>query len=272
MTFPYELRDTLISIKDVSLKFGDKQILRPVNVEVKDIVRPDVCQGQIVGVLGPSGVGKTQFSRILAGLQAPTTGEILVGGKKVGAGLVGMVAQNYPLFAHRTVRGNLLLSLEKSGLSKKDRVAKVMDYLKRFGMEDKAPLYPSQLSGGQRQRVSIVRELLCSEHYIVMDEPFTGLDPIMKDRVCDLILQVSCMDEKNTVFVVAHDIQSLVTISDTLWLFGRDMREDGTHVPGAYVKHTYDLIERDLAWTSGISKTQRFTDFCSEVRLAFEGL
>lgn len=270
--FAHKIGETLISVKGVSLKFGDKQILRPIDQEVRDIVRPDVCQGQIVGVLGPSGIGKTQFSRILAGLQVPTTGEVWVGGKKVGPGLVGMVSQDYRLFNHRTVWGNLLVALEKSGLRRKDREAKVGDYLKRFGLEDKAALYPSQLSGGQRQRVSIIRELLCSEHYIVMDEPFTGLDPIMKDKVCDLIFQVANMHEANTIIVVAHDIQSLVTISDTLWLFGRDRDEKGDIIPGAYVKQTYDLVARDLAWTPGIAKTPRFSEFCAEVRQAFETL
>ncbi len=268
----YEKKDVLVQIENVSLSFGVTQILKPIHAEVRDVVRPDVCQGQIVGVLGPSGIGKTQFSRILTGLQQPTTGTVTVGGRPVEAGVVGMVAQNYPLFAHRTVLGNLLVSLEKSGLSKKDRLEKVREHLSRFNLADKASLFPAQLSGGQRQRVSIIRELLCSEHFIVMDEPFTGLDPVMKDRVCDLIVQVSNIDERNTIFVVAHDIQSLVTISDTLWLFGRDRDEQGKPIPGAYVKRTYDLMERGLAWTPGLSSTRQFADFCAEVRSAFEDL
>jgi NitT/TauT family transport system ATP-binding protein len=276
---PYERRDVLVKIENVSLSFGPSKILKPIDVEVRDIVRPDARQGQIVGVLGPSGIGKTQFSRILTGLQAPTTGAVFVGGKKVEKGVIGMVAQNYPLFAHRTVLGNLSVALEKSGLPKRARTERIMEYLARFGLSDKALLYPAQLSGGQRQRVSILREMLCSNEQdcparrdIVMDEPFTGLDPVMKDRVCDLIVQVSNLDERNTIFVVAHDIQSLVTISDTLWLFGRDRGEDGRPVPGAYVKKTYDLIERGLAWTPGIASTRQFADFCAEVRSSFEDL
>jgi len=272
MAHSYERKDVLVSVEDVSLSFGVTQVLKPINAEVRDLIRPEVCQGQIVGVLGPSGIGKTQFSRILTGLQQPTTGKVLVGGKPVRAGVVGMVAQSYPLFDHRTVQGNLMVALEKSGLSKKARVDRVREYLTRFNLADKASLFPDQLSGGQRQRVSIIRELLCSEHFIVMDEPFTGLDPVMKDRVCDLIIQVANMHEDNTVFVVAHDIQSLVTISDTLWLFGRDRDQDGKPIPGAYVKKTYDLAERGLAWQPDLSKTRQFADFCGEVRQAFEDL
>jgi ABC-type nitrate/sulfonate/bicarbonate transport system ATPase subunit len=274
----HDVGSVLVSVKDVSLSFEDKrtgqkkQILRPINAEVRDIVRPGCVTGQVVGVLGPSGVGKTMFSRIMAGLQTPTTGSVTVEGKPVTAGLVGMVAQNYPLFEWRTVRGNLTVSLEHSGLTKAGRADRVKEYLERFGMSDKGDLYPSQLSGGQKQRVAIIRQLLCSEHYVVMDEPFTGLDPPNKDKVADLIVQVANLDERNTIFVVAHDIPALVTISDTLWLFGRDRDEHGQPTQGAYVKKTYDLAERDLCWTPGISRTRPFMDFCLEVRGEFDYL
>jgi polar amino acid transport system ATP-binding protein/sulfate transport system ATP-binding protein len=275
---PYELKETLVSVANVSLKFGDTTILKPITVEVRDVVRPGVCQGQIVGILGPSGVGKTQFSRILSGLQQPTTGSVSVeveeNGKRiqkpVRAGLVGMVAQNYPLFDHRTVRGNLLVALEHQ--PKAGRAAKVSEYLERFGLTDKAALYPAQLSGGQRQRVSIIQELLCSEHFVVMDEPFTGLDPLMKDKVCELIVQVANLDERNTIFVVAHDIASLVAISDTLWLFGRDRDINGAPISGASIKATYNLIERGLAWQPNLTATREFTDFVAEVKDQFRNL
>lgn len=274
----HDVREVLVSVKDVSLSFEDKrtgvkkQILKPINVDVRDIVRPDCVTGQVVGVLGPSGIGKTQFSRILTGLQRPTTGAVTVEGKPVSPGLVGMVAQDYPLFRWRTVRGNLMVALEHSGLTRQARRDRVSEYLSRFGMADKEDLYPSQLSGGQRQRVAIVRELLCSEHFVVMDEPFTGLDPINKDKVADLIVHVANSDERNTIFVVAHDIAALVSISDTLWLFGRDRDERGQPLQGAYVKKTYDLIERDLAWHPGISRTKEFFGFCAEVRAEFDDL
>lgn len=227
----------------------------------------------------------TQFSRILAGLQEPTTGSVQLHlpveeeGKAdryedvlVAPGKVGMVFQNYPLFAHRTVMGNLLVALEHTGLSKKDRTDKIMPYLEKFDLVSKVDLFPAQLSGGQRQRVAIIQELLGAGHYIVMDEPFTGLDPIMKDMVCDLINLVANLDERNTIFVVAHDISALVQISDYLWLFGRERDEKGQPIPGAHIKKTYDLIERGLAWRPDISTTREFQSFVSEVREQFHQL
>lgn len=83
---------------------------------------------------------------------------------------------------------------------------------------------------------------------------------------------MATLDEKNTILVVAHDISALVSISDTLWLFGRDRAEDGGRVPGAYIKKTYNLMDMGLAWHSGISRTPEFHEFVNEIRDQFKDL
>lgn len=273
----YVLKNTLVDIQNVSLVLDGKTIIKPTTAIVQDIVRPNCTQGQIVGILGPSGVGKTQLSRILAGLQKPTTGCVNVVKQdgqliNVSAGMVGVVFQKYPLFRHRTVLGNLLIALERSGLTKKDKLEKITNHLTMFDMIDKMSCFPDQLSGGQRQRIAIIQELLCSEHFLVMDEPFTGLDPVMKDRVCELIIKVANIDDRNTIFVVAHDIAALVAIADTLWLLGRDKDDAGNVVQGATIKTRYDLISRGLAWNPEISSTLQFHEFVNEVKETFKTL
>jgi len=266
----YKLTNTLVKIDNINLQFDDKIILKNINAEVKDIVRPTCTQGQVIGILGPSGIGKSQFARILAGLQKPTSGKIFVGEKQeeVRSGLVGMIAQNYPLFRHRTVYTNLLLAAKK-GNNTED---KVKQYLSDFNLFDKCNYYPSQLSGGQRQRVAIIQQLLCSENFIIMDEPTTGLDPIMKDKVCDLIIKISQLHEQNTLFIVAHDISALVTVCDELWLFGRDRDEQGLVIAGATIQEKYNLIERELCWEPGIQNTPQFASFVNEVKDRFKTL
>lgn len=269
----YEVKDTLIRIENVSLVFDGKPILNQVNAEVKDIVRPGCITGQIVGLLGPSGVGKTQLGRILTGLQAPTTGSIKIGpkGTPVQYGTVGFVAQNYPLLRHRTIAGNLIVVAERVGHGRVEAKAKAEEYLRRFDLLDKWEMYPSQLSGGQRQRVAIAQQLMCSEHYLVLDEPTTGLDPIMRDRVCNFIQQVSSIAEENTIFIISHDIPSVLSIADTVWLMGR--RRDGAgNSMGASIVKTYNLIERGIAWKDKPTETTEFTDLVKEIRAEFESL
>jgi polar amino acid transport system ATP-binding protein/sulfate transport system ATP-binding protein len=269
-----EYRDTILKASGVSLTLGKNVILRDLNLEIRDIYRPGLVTGQVVGLLGPSGIGKTRLFRVLSGIDAPNTGTVTIGAdaRPVKRGMVGVIAQNYPLFEHRTVLGNLELAARCAGLCRADAVAKAMAFLGRFGLEDRGDLYPCQLSGGQRQRVAIAQQFLCSEHFVLMDEPFSGLDLIAVDKVCKMIAEVSNADELNTVIVVTHDIPAAVAVADTIWLLGRDREADGRVIPGARVKATYNLIERGLTWTPGIAETKEFGEVVREIRGVFPSL
>jgi len=270
----YSFGNTLLKIDNVSLEYDGRPVLSGVTAEVKDIIVPGRIQGQVVGILGPSGCGKTTLFRIIAGLHAPTSGRVTVNGfdRPVRAGEVGVVAQSYPLFEHRTVLGNLMLAATRK--DKDSRVAreKVMAYLKEFELEDKYNLYPAQLSGGQRQRCAIIQQILCSEHFLLMDEPFSGLDLIMLEKTCELISKVSNMDDLNTIIVVTHDVTAACSVADHLWLMGHEPGSDGVTPPGSRIVKQYNLIDRDLCWKPGIITTAPFNNFVREVKEEFRRL
>ena len=256
----YEYGATLLKVENVNLKLGGKTILRDVDLEIKDIKCPGRITGQVVGLLGPSGIGKTQLFRIMAGLQSPDSGTVRIGEKGiiVRRGMVGVVAQQYPLFNHRTVLGNLIVAGRRSGLAAEPARAKASGLLARFNLDEHEKKYPAQLSGGQRQRVAIAQQFMCSEHFLLMDEPFSGLDPIAVERVSQFVTEVANADELNTIITITHDITAAMTVADTLWLLGRDRDAQGNIIPGARVQAIYNLIERDLAYRQGISTTPEF--------------
>ncbi|MCH8618284.1 ATP-binding cassette domain-containing protein [Undibacterium sp. TS12] len=270
---PYQLGERLLSIEQLCVGY-DQPVLGDVTAHIDNITRDGVEQGQVVCLLGPSGIGKTQLFRCIAGLQKPSAGGVYLNGKKtpVTPGEVGVVAQDYPLLAHRTILGNLLVAASRKITNQAEAKARAIELLNNFGLADKAFCYPAALSGGQRQRVAIAQQTLCSDHFLLMDEPFSGLDPIAKATVCDMILQISTQDELNTIIVVSHDIDASISIADTIWLLGRDYDKAGNPVSGARIKYRYDLIERGLAWRRNMENTAEFQALSREIRYRFKEL
>ena len=270
----YEVRECILRVTNVSLKLGGNQILRNLNLEISNIHRPGHTQGQVVGLLGPSGIGKTRLFRILAGLDAPDTGEVRIGPeqKPVERGMVGVVAQHYPLFAHRRVLGNLLVAGRQAGLTREAARERATTLLKEFDMDQHGSKYPVMLSGGQRQRAAIAQQFMCSEHYLLMDEPFSGLDVIAIDAVSRFITQVAATHEHNTMIVVTHDIAAAIEVCDTIHLLGRDRDAQGNVVPGARIQKSYDLAARGLAWREKVATTPEALALLKEIREEFPNL
>jgi len=274
MPVKYSLGKTLLKIENVCLEYDGRPILKDVNAEVKDIIVPGKTTGQVVGFLGPSGCGKTSLFRIIAGLDKPTSGTVRLNGdtRPVTPGEVGVVAQSYPLFDHRSILSNLMLAAKQKEKNTKAAHEKVMGYLNEFGMAEKFDLYPAQLSGGQRQRCAIIQQILCSDHFLLMDEPFSGLDMIMLEKTAELIAKVANMDELNTIIVVTHDVTSACSVADHIWLMGRESDAQGNKIPGSRIIKEFNLIDRDLCWHPGITTKPEFVEFVREVKEEFRNL
>lgn len=267
MNFTYG--DFILTIDNVSLSFGDKLILRDINVKLKDIIR-DSTTGQVITLIGPSGIGKTQLLKMIAGLQAPTSGEIKIGLKQEApqAGKVGMVLQTYPLFEHRTVISNLnLVSKDK------DRIEYLLNHFDVYQHKNK---YPCQLSGGQRQRTAIVQQILSSDNFILLDEPFSGLDPLATRKLSLAIRKLADLKDENTIILSSHIFPPALAVSDTAIMlnceyikdteaFGGETRK----VEGATITGYYDLISMGLAWNENIREDARFLALCNQIENEF---
>jgi len=267
VSIPYQFKETLLSVEHIDVTLGERAILRDVNACVKNVTRPGVQQGQVVGILGPSGVGKTQLFRVLSGLSRPNAGRVLVGPEQraVERGRVGVVAQDYPLFAHYSVVENLRLAATLSGCPRGEVDTRVRELLARFELEGQAQLFPALLSGGQRQRAAIAQQLLRKSSLLLMDEPFSGLDLCMLREVCALIREVSQHDELLTLVIVSHDIEAILSVSDTIWLLGRGSAQQA----GASIVKVVDLMERGIAWSPDVRAASAYTETRRELEARF---
>jgi polar amino acid transport system ATP-binding protein/sulfate transport system ATP-binding protein/NitT/TauT family transport system ATP-binding protein len=253
--------EVVLQVNNVGLTY-DRTILRDINFCIRNIVRPGLSQGQVVSLVGRSGIGKTQLFRILSGLQQPTAGMVTIhNNKPVKAGDMGVIFQNYYLFEWRTVYQSLMLAAKKNKALLGQEQQTIEQYAEQFQLTGHLHLYPQQLSGGQRQRVSIIQQLLKGSDFILLDEPFSGLDVCMLDKAVDLLLQVSLSDELKTLIIVSHDIETSVAISDTVYILGTDPDK-----AGATIKKEIDLIERDLAWKREIKQEKKFLETIEEIK------
>jgi len=264
MIYPYTYGETLLQANHVSLTLGGNPILRDINFCIKDILRTGSISGQIVSILGPSGCGKTQLFKVISGLRPPTSGEVLLKGKPTNPGEVGVVPQNYPLFKHLTLKQNLELVA-------KDKVI-MNTWLEEFDLIDKVSLYPAQLSGGQRQRVSILQQLLCSEHYLLLDEPFSGLDVVNEAKVMKTLITIANAHEQNTLIIITHDATAAALISDHIWIMGKERTQCGNIIPGTKILQEINLIDLGLAWQPDIEYTDKFIRFVRDIKKIFTEL
>lgn len=210
-----------IELKSVSKRFGD--------VTAVDDVSFTVAEGELVALLGPSGGGKTTVLRMIAGLEVPTGGDIVIRGRcmndvPVQQRNIGFVFQSYALFRTMSVADNIAFGLKIRKWPKSDTAARVEELLKLFGLGGLGTRYPHQLSGGQRQRVAIARALAPKPSVLLLDEPFGAVDAKIRQELRDWLVHLH--DELNiTTVFVTHDQEEAMEVSNRIVIFSRGRLE-----------------------------------------------
>jgi iron(III) transport system ATP-binding protein len=205
---------TMIRLDRVSKRFGAVRAVEAASLEVG--------KGELVALLGPSGCGKTTLLRLIAGFEAPDEGAVRLGDEVVaGAGAgwvpperrhVGMVFQDYALFPHLSVSGNVGFGLPRRG-----RAARVAEALELVGLARHAGRYPHELSGGQQQRVALARALAPQPSVVLLDEPWSNIDPLLRASMRDELAAI-LRGAGVTVLLVTHEQEEAFSLADRVAL------------------------------------------------------
>lgn len=209
-----------IEIKNICKSFEGKNknlsVLKDINLTIND--------GELICLLGPSGCGKTTLLRLIAGLEQPSSGEIIANGEvvKKPSGDRAVIFQQYSLFPWLTVLQNVTFGLEmtKKG-TKEENIAAAERYLESVGLIDFKDSYPHELSGGMKQRVAIIRSLLNHSPILLMDEPFSAVDMQTRHKLQEQLIGV-WKRFNNTIVFVTHDVDEAVYLADKIVILDKN--------------------------------------------------
>jgi len=201
-----------IHIQNVCKNFGDFQALDQINLDIND--------GKLVALLGPSGSGKSTLLRVIAGLEEPDTGRIIINGQDtthldVRRRNIGFVFQHYALFKHLTIRENIAFGLEIRKYPRPQIKKRVQELLELIQLEGLGDRYPSQLSGGQRQRIALARALAVEPKVLLLDEPFGALDAKVRKELRAWLRRLHDEVHVTSVFVT-HDQEEAMEVADEI--------------------------------------------------------
>lgn len=217
------MAETIISIKDLRKAYKkataqELLVLKDINFELKE--------GEIVALLGKSGSGKSTLLRIIAGLIAPTSGEVAYRGKEVKSPVAGiaMVFQSFALMPWLTVLENVELGLEAQGVPREERRRRAIEAIDIIGLDGFESAFPKELSGGMRQRVGFARALVINPDVLLMDEPFSALDVLTAENLKSDLLELWQEKKTNTsgILLVTHNIEEAVMMADRIIILGSD--------------------------------------------------
>jgi putative spermidine/putrescine transport system ATP-binding protein/spermidine/putrescine transport system ATP-binding protein len=213
----------MVQFKGIMKKFG-----KVIAVEKMDI---DIEEGSLVTLLGPSGCGKTTLLRMVAGLEAPTEGDIFIKGVRINDTPIhkrnlGMIFQNYALFPHKTIYENVAFGLKYRNIAKdriREKVARALEMVRLPNVENRMP---SQLSGGQQQRIAMARAIVIEPDVLLMDEPLSALDENLREEMRREVDNLQQLLGVTTIFVT-HDQREALSMSDKILVMknGRKQQE-----------------------------------------------
>ena len=201
-----------VELKNINKNFGDYKASDNVNFGVE--------KGKLIGLLGPSGRGKTTILRMIAGLETPDSGDIIIDGVRVNDLAaskrgIGFVFQNYALFRYMTVYDNIAFGLRVQKADKKKIDERVRELIKLIGLEGLEKRYPSQLSGGQRQRVAFARALAPNPQLLLLDEPFAAIDAKVRKELRSWLREMIEKLGVTSIFVT-HDQDEAIEVADEI--------------------------------------------------------
>lgn len=247
-----------IELKNVSKRFGD--------VEAVSNVSFSVNEGELIGLLGPSGGGKTTVLRMIAGLEMPTEGDIFIRGKrvndlKVQKRNIGFVFQNYALFTTMNVFKNVAFGLKIKKWKKVDIEARVAELLELLDLKGFEKRLPHQLSGGQRQRVAIARALAPKPDVLLLDEPFGAVDAKIRQELREWLVRLH-HDLNVTTLFVTHDQEEALEVSDRIVIFSQGKLEQVGNPREVYEQPNSEFVARfigvmnvlELAVENGVAR------------------
>ena len=241
----------MIEVDRLSKDFDDLRVI--------DDMSFSVGEGESLAIIGPSGCGKTTLLYIMAGLVRPSTGEVRMSGETVTGARrdIAFILQDFGLLPWRTVRENVALGMKVRGLAEKERKGRADALISELGLEARADDYPSRLSGGEKQRTAIARSLALDPAVLLMDEPFSALDTLTRERLQEQVQDIWSKTGKTMVFVT-HSIEEAVFLGRKILVFSR---RDPMNV---------QIIDNPLAGQPDARHTPDFQDQCHRLHAILE--
>lgn len=239
------MENIVLETKEISVEISQKRIIENISIYLK--------KGELVSILGTSGAGKTTLFNVISGLLKPTYGKVELNNEDITgkSGKVSYMLQKDLLLPFKMIIDNVSLPLIIKGEKKKSAREKVQKYFKTFGLEGTEKKYPKQLSGGMRQRAALLRTYMFSSEIALLDEPFSALDAITKEKMHSWYLEIMKKIKMSTLFIT-HDIDEAILLSDRIYILSGN--------PGKIIEELKIEIDKTIS-TEEIITSEQFLKY-----------